>query len=89
MAAAHGRLGSLVRVAELAAAPRGIARPVAAEEDRLLDVREAAKLIRMSADFVYEHAGEWGGRKVGERWRFSERKLRRLLAERVSMSDRG
>ncbi len=46
------------------------------EADRLLDVREAARRLNVSTDYVYRHKDDWpftvrNGRKVG----FSERGL--------------
>jgi hypothetical protein len=52
-------------------------------EDRLLDVREAARRLAVSPDYVYRHHHEWPftirrGRKIG----FSERGLGAYLQQR-------
>jgi hypothetical protein len=57
--------------------------PAAPVEDRLLDVRETARRLAVSPDYVYRHHPEWPftvrrGRKIG----FSERGLGVYLEQR-------
>jgi predicted DNA-binding transcriptional regulator AlpA len=52
------------------------ASPPAEEPDHWLNTWEAAKMMGMSASWLYEHKGEFAFcRKVGGRYRFSEKGL--------------
>ena len=54
------------------------------EADRLLDIKEAAKLISMSEDWLYRHSKQLPfARKVGrKRLRFSEQGIVKWMATR-------
>lgn len=43
----------------------------------LVDLATAAEVLGCSRDFLYDHAPEYGGRKVGARWKFDRRRLER------------
>ena len=52
-------------------------------QDRLVNVTEAARVLNMSKDWVYEHWQEWPfARKQGNRIRFSTHGLRKYVARK-------
>jgi predicted DNA-binding transcriptional regulator AlpA len=54
-----------------------------AEEDRLLDVREAALMLAVSADYLYRNAKRFPFTlRVGSRVRFSRRGIERFIRQR-------
>jgi predicted DNA-binding transcriptional regulator AlpA len=69
---------------ELIKAEVQAARTAQLEADRLLDVKEAAKMVSMSEDWLYRHAKHLPfTRKVGRKMlRFSEQGLVKWLAMR-------
>lgn len=48
--------------------------------DRILNVQEVTDLIGLSPKWVYSHADELGGFKIGGSLRFSEREVRRYIS---------
>ena len=52
------------------------------DDDRLLDVQEAAKMLGMSERFMYRHAEEYGGAKYGSALKFSKKRLAATIKRR-------
>ena len=59
------------------------ARPAQTEPDRLLSVPEAAKVLGMSRDWVYDHQHELPAVRNGRRLMFSAARLQRYVYERL------
>ena len=58
-----------------------IAAPESQADSEMLNPGEAARYLRMSPQFVYEHRAELGGIKAGRCVRFQKGALRRWMAE--------
>jgi hypothetical protein len=55
--------------------------PVIDETDEMLDVHEAAVLLKRSECYVYRHKEKWSfAIQEGRNWRFSKRGIARYLA---------
>ena len=77
LAHAHGRLGALLAGAAGLAMTRAARPAPPAEPERYLSVRDAAKAIGMSEDYVRDHRAELGCIDRGRALRFPLSALRR------------